>query len=487
MSIKNKIPELIEYVNFHKNYLLHQKKIFDILEGDLLTEVLTRLREMLISDRAFGSAKQQVAPINLLRRIIEKLSKVYALPPERKATPESNQGLVDYYVDQFELNTHLAEVNRFFNASKYASFEPYMSNRRDEANLRVVLPHQHLVYSDDMEDPTYPTIFIKIMGTKQKETMDARYKNKSKVKEVEYYFAYSEDEFIAFDSDGEVLQDFTNEVDGINPFGVIPQTYVNRSRHLLMPVIDSDTLQMSTLIPILLTNLNFAVHFLSYSIIYGIDVDAENLEINPNAFWLLKSDENGQSPQIGTIKPDVDVDKVLNLIHETVASWLETRNIRVSSGGRLSADNAVSGVSLMIKEMDTTVDRREQTRFFIEAEKEFWNKMKSIHNYWVDSGSVSGMPKFTEDFEIDITFPEPKPIEDQTEIINRASTLLRERLITKKKALMMVFPELSETAIDEMLLELEEEDSIELTIPEAPVMPEEDEDNAEERMPDEED
>lgn len=460
--LKDKIPALIKYINDNKEYLNHQKILFNILEGDLLTEILERLRKMLISERAFSSASKQAVPVNILRRITDKLSKCYSEGVERVANSDANQMIVDYYVDLLELDTHMTEVNRFFNVSKYASCEPYFSERRQEVALRVIMPHQHLVYSDDVEDTTYPTVFIKIMGTMKKEVRDTRFSRGTREKEVEYYFVYSDDEFLAFDSDGEILKEYTDKVDGVNPFGIIPQTYVSRSRHLLMPMIDTDTLQLSVIIAVALGNLTYASHFLSHSVFYAIDLDAENLEINPDSFWILKSDENGQSPQIGTISPNVDSDKVLTLIQEILATWLETRNIRVSSGGRLSPDNATSGVSLMIKEMDTTADRNEQIKYFKEAEMTFWDKLKVMHNYWVDNGFVSGVPKFSDDFYLDVTFPKIKPIEDMTEIINRATTLLREGLITKFKALKMIFPEMSDEIIDEMLIEIEDKNTIEL-------------------------
>ncbi len=437
MAIDRRV--ILDYIEENRNFLITNEQLFDVLEGELLSKIDKELREQLLSNKAYEAARRRIPTINIIKRIIDKLSKIYSTPVSRDAENPVDQEIMDFYINEMQVDTYFGDSNRFFNSMRNTLVEPFLDG--DLPRMRVIPSHQFLPFSDDPIDPNRMTHLIKFMG---------------EIDGSEAFFVYTADEFLAFNEQGKTLNQFMKENEGINPFGIIFQTYINKSRHLLVPKADKDLLQMGILIPLILTDLNFAVEFMSHSIIFGIDLDSDNLELNPNAFWDLKSDSEGNKPEIGQIKPQVDIPQVVELVEFLLVRWMESRNIRPMGAGRVGADNASSGISLMIKEVDTTDDRKEQIRFYQEAEKVFWQNIKVMHNTWVEAGLIKEKRKFSDEFDPVIVFPKPVPLETLDDIIARHEKLFDLGLTTKRLALRDIFPDRKEEEIEEMLKEIEE-------------------------------
>lgn len=427
---------IIEHVKKNQPFLENNLEIFEILEGDLLPKLKTTLRGQLVSNRSFEASCKLIPPINIIKRLIDKLTTIYSDPPSRVTEKTSDQLLVDYYSPM--LNTAMNEANRFFNSMKSTAIEPYIDN--GEIGIRVISGHQCLPYSSNPINPMMITEFIKFVGEMEV--------NKKMEKVL---FVYSNENFKAINMDGESVGLFPEG----NPIGIIPQTYIKRSRNLLIPKADSDLLQMGLLIPTMIAHLNFAAHMQSHSIIYGIDVDATNLDFNPDAFVLLKTDAAGVKPEIGVISPKVNITEVWESIDAQLQMWFETRSIR--AGQTDGQSNSISGIALMIKEMDATTDLKDQVHYFQEAESEFWEKMKIIHNFWVDSGLVVGMPKFSPDCIVSVDFSELKPFQDKNELIDQQIKLINSMLTSRSRARAVIHDHLTTKELELLDAEIEEE------------------------------
>jgi hypothetical protein len=250
--------------------------------------------------------------------------------------------------------------------------------------------------------------------------------------------------------------------DGVNEYGVLPGIYINRSRHSLTPKIDTDTLNMTKLIPVLLADCNFATMFQSFSIIYGIDVNDENLKMAPNAFWSFKSDPSRESqPQIGVLKPEVDTDKVLGLVKAELAMWLESKGIKPGSVGTMTVDNAASGIAKMIDESDTTEDRKKQVSIFAPRDAEC---LELIINHMMpvwrnDPMFNADISLFGEGYDITTEFPEQKPIVDEGVATDTEIKKLNAGLTTKKRAIKKLNPTMTDDAVDELLSEIAQDQS----------------------------
>lgn len=449
MALRDDIKNLnAHYKNLGPQFI-HNATLFDIFEGNLLQYVLEDLQKQL-SENSYETVKHRVPPINVLRKVIDKQSKIYVKAPSRtivKGKEKDNKNLTEF-TNKLELNTKMQDSNEIFNLAKSVALEPFL----DEGvpSIRILPPDKFFVYSVNKVNPLKPTHFVKCMGKQKVGSTDR-----------EIFHAYTDTEFLIYDDHNEERTEMMAEYDndGTNAYKKIPFVYINRSKHLLTPKIDTDTLQMTKLVPILLADCNFCAMFQSFSIIYGIDVNDENLKMAPNAFWRFKSEEGDKKPQIGVIKPEADTDKVLNLIRAEISIWFQTKNIKPGSIGTLTVDTAASGISKMIDESDTSEDRATQTPIFAKAEENLLSLIVNhMHPVWsLEKDYAHRGMKFSPNLEFKSIFPEQKPITDSSKVIDDEIKKLDNGLTTTELAIKAIEPDLTDDQIKELVQKILEE------------------------------
>lgn len=449
--LKDKRKDLIKYIRDNANYLEHNSEVYDIYRGNLLPYV-TKVLEATLSKNYFEKIKSRIIPINILERYIKKVACAYENPPKRIANSADAQKVVDFYVKEMNLNHKGQIADQYSHLFKGYSWEPYINE--GEPHLRVLPFDRFLTYSENNVDPTEETIFIKIMG-----------KRKVNRKDVMVYYAFSDLEFDAFTEDGETYMPAFEGNDGVNLYETIPFVYGKRAENELLPVQDTDILAMSKLISVLLSDISGAAMFQCFSIIYGIDLDMENAVMSPNALWSFKSDGTSEkNPSIGTIKPEADIDKIMGFIVSIFVMWLETKGVRVGSVGNVDAGNIASGISKIIDEMDVYKVVKESVQAFQHDEAEFWEKMVKIHNEWLATGQVSGLPKLSEDLEVQIIFPEPQPKRAKKDLIEEKKMEVDAGFKSKRRAIMELNPEMTELELEMELAEINGEESVEVVV-----------------------
>lgn len=456
MSLREEVPSILKFVDEQGSFLSHNHILFDIMEGDLLSFVLQDLKKQL-SARSFEVVQHRVAPINFLKKLIDKLSKIYTTGPTRIKIvgTDSDQGLIDFYVKKGQMNKNFNIANENFNLYKSTWIEPQI-NKKGKIKFRSFPSDRFLVWSNNPEDQCDVTHIIKFIGTKIKEHGE------------KFIISITTDEeFIIVDEDGETQVDMMvalSNAEGVNPFGILNGVYINRSQNLLIPKADSDTLKMTKLFPVLLSDLNYAVMFQSFSIIWGIDISAQNLKMSPNAFWSLKSDNKGvgeKRPQVGQIKPQVDIDKVLNLIASEMALWLQSRSIKPGSIGKLTQQNFSSAVAKIVDEMDTFEDRQTQVEFFKPAEEEMFNeRLPRIHDVWARRGLIKERARFSTGFEMETEFVDQRPMFDRSQVLDELEQEMGLGILSRKRAARRANPKKTDREIDEMLEEVDEERTV---------------------------
>jgi hypothetical protein len=459
MSLRDDIPALVDrFKALNNDVIPHNEVLFNIYEGDLLSYIEEDMRRTL-SKEFFEQIKDRIAPINVLGRVVDKLSKLYSKSPVRTLqvpgsknaeAPQKDLDIFEFYKREFDIDTTMGLGNEFFNMFKNCLIEPFLD--RGKPRLRMIPSHQFFVYSNDQVNPLRPTHIVKIMGKWKKPNGE----------EVTVLWAYTDDEFLIFDDKKEVVEALMQRPDvaslnGRNPYGKIPMVYVNRSRHMLTPKPDTDTLAMTKLIPLLLSDLNGATKFQCFSIVYGIDLDEKELKINPNAFWRLKSDPASQGKaSIGTIKPEVDIEEVMNLIHTELSLWMNTKNIRPGSVGALKAENMTSGISKAIDEMDTSEDRQKQVPYFKQAEREFWDLViNHLHPNWMGSDGFELNMAFSPGAKVETQFAEQRPIVDESKLLDDVIKKIEASLETPEGALKTLYPDWTDAQVTAKVAEIE--------------------------------
>ncbi len=452
--IRQLVPELIGHVRAHfDSHVSYNSKLINISNGNLRPHVEASMKEEL-NPRAFERSRQRIPPINVLNKLQTKLSKVYAETPVRTCGDNlTNEILMNHYQDGWSLNESLQYANDLLVINKYCALEPYQLD--GQPKLRVLSAKDFIVFSDSTINPNEMTVFIKFMGSIRKEiktTIKGVSNTSGDSKEVALFHAYSDDEFIIFDEEGDVYQELEN------PFGVIPFIYIRSNKNELIPTPDSDNLPMTVLIPKLMADLNYAVMFGCRSQVVGIDVEMDNVEFSPDSIWLLSSTSGeGKAPSLETIKSDVDVDKVLNLINNQLGLWLDSKGIKTSSVGKVSVENAASGISKLIDESDASAVNRNYKKVFQGAENALWKLLPTLHDVWIRTEESELKMAFTSDFKVNTSLYEVKLVPNRKELLEEMKLEKELGIFNKEDAIKRLYPEASD---DEIKLKLEKSNVI---------------------------
>lgn len=447
MALNNQdIQDITQYIQDNSARIRTNAKLFDIYEGDLLRFVRDALRHEL-HRQSFEQAVSRISPINIDKRLVNKLSKLYTNPPERRANNRRDQQILEYYEKNMNIDSIFHDCNIFYNNHKYCLLQPYLDPKTGTPKARSIPASRFLVRSVDRLDPSRPTEVILFMG-----------QNGNSYE----YWIYTDEELVKILDDGQVIS--RDE----NPYGRIPFVYINKTRHDIMPAPDEDLLQMSILIPVLLTDVNYATKFQAFSIIYGVDLDMDNMTLGPNNVWSFKSDpEKNIKPEVDILSPKADVQGMMASIEAQLSMFFESRNLKRSGRGRAGVETAQSGIALMIQNLDVTDDIREQRVKFQEAESELWDLIINyLHPVWVSQFKDMKL-NFSQGAEVEVEFPEIKAISSEDEVLEREILKLDNNLTTRRMSLSKLYPAKSQKVIDEMLKEIEAENGQGFRLPDA--------------------
>ena len=432
------IQEILTYVRENRKYLDINFKLFEIYNNKIKKHIEDRIIFETQTENARKQILARLSPINILTKVIGKLSKVYLQDVKRKNKHDdaNAQENLQNFIDEFEFDVSLDSVmqkaNELYNLNHCVAIEV---NNIDGKNIIRVLPaHTFLPFSNHAEDHTIMTHFVKII-------------------EKDWYVIYDEEEYIEL-KEGEKVDS------GLHGAGRIPFVYINSNQFLLKPYEDEETLDMTLLLPLMLTDLNFALRFQSHSIVYGVNVDAKNLEMTPNSFWSFKSTGvEGDKPELGTIKPDVDSEKMLSTVQTQFSLWLDTKNIKTygfAPEGRQLAN--ISGISKAIDNADVTDEIEKQIEVFKKAEYELFDLVKIMYNNKILASYPETVEVIPEEFCPIIIFTRKSEIiETKREKLETEILKLENSLTSRRKVLSVLNPDYTDAEIDNLLEEIDNE------------------------------
>lgn len=444
MSIKERpFMELVKSA-FEKRakFFEHNAELLDIYEGNLLHHLGLALKEQL-SAQSYEEAMHRAAPINVLTKIVEKLSTLYNQAPVRQVLEgtDQDQVLVDWYVEKMRFNQIMSDALDLYNLSKSCLIQPFINPKTRTPGLRAIPNDRFFVLGLNPLDPMEVTHLVLFEVQNDGSAI---------------FHVWSDDEVATFTSGFEVKV-YEDNPDGINTWGKIPFIYANASRHLITPTPDSDTLRMTKLVPTLLTDLNYAAMYQSFSMIYTVDLTDENVKFAPNAVVKLMSDPTSdKKPEIGQIKPQVDFNEILSLISTQLSMWMDARGIRAGAIGKPDAEDSASGVAKMIDEADTTDYRRKLAEYFGDIEGELWNLiMHHAHPYWASQNLIDQRAAFTPTAQVVTSFTRQEPSKSRIEEVEETKAELEAGLTSKFRALKKLNPDFSDEQIEDLMLEID--------------------------------
>ncbi len=453
-NLVDRIDEFLEEIKDLDCFYLHNEEILDIYEGNLLPYVEKLMKDTL-DPRYYELIKHRITPINFTQKITDKLAKSYADEPLRQA---EDQDFIDYYVQKLDLDSRMMLAEEYTYLNRGYALKPKLTNA-GKIKMDVLPYDKFLVIADDNSDQMTPTVFIEFLGKTERQYPDSRYKDGVRVEMVDCYLAYSDTEIIGFDSNGHKIPELTEKLNDINPIGAIPFVYGNRSNSNIVPKQDTDFLKLSKILPLMLSDINGAIMFQCFTLIYGIDVEFNDATMSPNAIWDLSSrDKSDKTAQIGTLQPTVDSDKAMTFFKNILGMWLDTKGIDGSAITKMDSQDLASSLSKAMDELDTTEARKKSISFLVKEEKELFVLLAKLNNFWLTLPQSNNLKLKKVDVEkveesVSIEFKEPMMKLDYTTEIQNSVTMLQNGLSYREKEIRRLHPYASEEEINMIFFE----------------------------------
>lgn len=452
MALRDDLPILKKVAKSQIQDRELNKNLFEIYEGDLQCQLEEKLRDV-FSPQTYEELLKFLIPINVLPKVIDKLTKIYQQDPTREVLEGTDQDkeLLTWYDVSLDTNASLNVGNEYYNISKSVLLEPYLEGK--EPRLRSISKDKFFVYSNNPVNPTVPTHISVILRQFEKLSGD----------KVSIYATWTKDEMLVWDDDYTIHSDimalYGIDPSGVNPIGAIPYVYVNRSPNKLIPKTDSDTLTVILELPSQLSWLNMAIGYNCFPINYVIDADIQDLKRVPNVLWRLNSDKTSdKQPVVGSVKPEVDISEAMQFIQSTFAMWLNTKGLRPGAIGDINPEVAASGIAKLVDESDTSENRKAQVVTFRKAEKQLWDLIFNyIHPYWVRTGQIENRTLMSVGARVVTNFAEQKPLVTRSQIISDVKAEMELGLEDKKGAMKRLNPHMTNEQIEKKLEEVEEE------------------------------
>ena len=447
---------IAKFIQSEQYRLEYNHDIFKILEGNL-KEILETRMNVDLGKSSFDQAVTRIAPINIFKKIVTKQTAIYNQTVIRTVENgnEADEKLLRWYEDVLNINQKLHRNNAFFNAYLHALLQITLTDVNPMTGmgkpfLRTAPNHQFLVMSTSQVDPTSPDVIILIMP----DVVDAL----GKIDRC--FYVCTNYQFVIMNLEGEVHSDemARHGQEGINPYGTTPFIHNNASENLSMPMVQTDNREMAVLIPLLLTDLNYAVKFQAFSTFVAIDCDESEVKMSPRSIMHFKSDANGNHPSFDVVKPTIDISETLSLASSQMSLWLTSKGIRPGTVGQLGADQFSSGVSKMIEESDIYESVKEQITVYEQCEKTFWQKLfKQIHPFWIAARRVENTTPFSPGASVKVTYTKPKPLQSRLDMIKELALEVESGFTTVETAVRKLNPEMEQKAIDDLISEAKAE------------------------------
>ena len=480
MSLRDKIPAILEHINTHLDYLQFNTRLYKVFKGQVKEEVKDSLKEEIISTSAYNRAIKRIPSINVINKTVQKLSKVYVESPKRLSDNQVDRDIMHDIVKNSAIDSAMNTANEFGNLHSGSLIEPFVED--GVFKFRVLGLHQFIPYSDDPINPHRMTVCIKLLGQDTKITYEAQYDSAGRklqteeenVRLVNIFALYSADEFMIIDSEGSIRFDKMTSM-GIastkNPYGRIPGVYVNYDKTELVPFANQAGFDISILIPKLLTDLNYAAQYMSHSIIWTKDADLTGQEINPDAIVDLgDSGPDGSSPEIGTVDPQVDIINILKLVEFELSAYFASVGIKTSTSGVMVEGREASGFSKAMDEGDATQERKSQIEIFRHVERDLWDLLSRMQD--ILSPKLNDKRKFSKEFvkTFVIKYGEMKILKSDMQKLTEIKLQQDAGIMSKRQAVQFLNPDFTDKQVDAWVAENEEEadDNMEKMLSEIP-------------------
>lgn len=431
--------------------------------------------------------EMRLTPINILKKIINMKSQVYRRAPMRETELESDQALVDYYVDSLGLNVKMQKANRYFNLFSNCQLYVRLDNSMN-LNLDIVTPYQYSIIPNSfdlsiMEGVVFSTFPKQDELTEESDAGPATGRsnyNKNKQSEQEEnlvkfdgvnsndntrYVIWTNESYVVVNSKGEYVEAMTEDL--MNPLGFIPAVHLTKDRdNEVYSTVGADVTDLTQTIQMGWSDLLTIAKHQGFSLLTFTGPEApQKMTIGINRVIWLKQENDQPTPTVDYVTAASPLSEYKDLLVEQLAMLLSTNDLNPQAvGGTFAANQSTSGFHALIQNADTIEAIESDKPTLKDAEKELWSIISRYHNHLADAGvlppGLAELGKFSDDFVVDIKYRDARPLSSEAEEIANVKNLLADGLISKRQALKKLNPDLSDEQVEALLQEIVEEKSM---------------------------
>lgn len=440
--------------------------------------------------REFGREalkEMRLAPINLLKKIVNKRSNLYKKAPQRKTELESDQALVDFYTEELSINELMQKAHRYFTLFSNAVLYPRPDG--DKITSEVVPPYLYSIVANPVDKTKIDSIVFNAFTeegrmTPQQNTpaatgqenfslergftsvKDKVGSNEIKTDERRQFIFWTDMQHFTTDHDGGLLlpEGITPEEGTVNPIEIKPIVNLAKDRdNETWATQGEDLVDLTIAIQLGWTDLLTIAKHQGFSILTIVsEEEPHKLTIGINRAVWLKQRPDGPAPSISYVTGNSPLDQYKELLIELLALLLTTNDMDPQAvGGAARGRNFTSGFHALIAMSDTVEAIEADKPFMLNAEKEHWELIKRWHNWLFDSGMLNlkarALGRFSEDFGISVQYADLTPLVSEDEVIKQVKDLRAEGLLTRRDALKKLNPDLSDDEIEAKLIAIDEE------------------------------
>lgn len=273
------------------------------------------------------SKKIPIANVNITKRIIDRISLVYMVPPKRQYT---NPDIVNLFIDK---NFKMQRLERMTNLLDSCLVKPtFRSGALDYDIIHDFEP----MFGDD---PLRPIAYTYPLSTKS-EVLDTS---------PELFAYWDEENTFMYDRDGKIYDDPDNP-DHTNFYGILPFVECFREGRPEYAYLDTepcnDIIKTNLVLNVAETNKSANIHYQSFGYIYanGAQVDQKDLEIGQDQIYYL-----GVDGQLNVVSPPNSVPALTDSIKESYKMLAQNYHLPTSFADGTAAE---SGVALRLRNQE---------------------------------------------------------------------------------------------------------------------------------------
>jgi hypothetical protein len=490
ISERKKIIKEIEGPENHmrKNQVYVREEMYNDLTYKYVFE---SLKEQL-SSKSIREMQYSISNINILKKVIDKLSRVYTYGVSRSLDDSNYQQSLDTLVDKLDMNNRMKLANRQYrrdlNAALYARPTKTQDSKEDipvyHTELSVLPPYLYDVI-ESQEDRHTPLVYILSSFDQRANThytsLDAAYRGRYRSLNVpsdgidqviadrkedvgkgkhKTYIWWTAHYHFTTDKSGEIV----SGPDITNPIGELPFVELSaRNVNNFWSEGGDDLVQGTVLINSMLSHINNIGVVQGYGQFYAMGEKlTRQFEFGPNKALLFEYSKEDVKPDIGFVSASPNLRALLDVVETYTALLLSTRNLSTSAV-KMSLDgglSAPSGVAMMLDKAESTEDVEDQRSIFVSADPKIISKINRMNNYFYSNNLLNEAYEdclYPPELEANILFGKSSSLMTETEKVDMLSKRKDLGLNTKVELIRLDNPDLTYEEAEQKLLKLQEE------------------------------